>query len=59
MNLQLPCRCHPEAIECLTENGVLRLLIVSDDGTRKIGGQDCKDVLDPHLKYFRATTIDL
>lgn len=50
---------NPEAVECLTENGVLRLLIVSDDGTRKIGGQDCKDVLDPNLKYFRATTIDL
>lgn len=50
---------NPEAIECLPENDRLRLLIVSDDGTRKIGGEDCKDVLDPNLKYFRATTLDL
>ncbi len=49
---------NPEALECLTINDRLRLLIVSDDGTRKIGGQDCKDVLDPNLKYFRATTLD-
>lgn len=50
---------NPEAIEGLTENGGARLFVVSDDGTRKIGGQDCKDVKDPNLKYFRGTTIDL
>jgi hypothetical protein len=50
---------NPEAIEGLTENGVDRLFVVSDDGTRKIGSQDCKDVADPNLKYFRGTTIDL
>ena len=50
---------NPEAIECITENGVERLLVVSDDGTLKIGGKDCKDMKDPHLKYFRVTTIDL
>jgi hypothetical protein len=50
---------NPEAIEGLTENGVDRLFVVSDDGTRKIGSQDCKDVTDPNLKYFRGTTIDL
>ncbi len=48
---------NPEAIECLTENGALRLLVVSDDGTRNIGGQDCKELEDPRLKYFRATII--
>lgn len=50
---------NPEAIECLTENGVERLLVVSDDGTLRIGGKDCKDLKDPNLKYFRATMIDL
>jgi hypothetical protein len=50
---------NPEAIEVLTENGVERLLVVSDDGTLRIGGQDCKNVSDPNMKYFRATTIDL
>jgi hypothetical protein len=50
---------NPEAVECVTENGIKRLLVVSDDGTLKIGGKECKDVKDPNLKYFRATTIDL
>jgi hypothetical protein len=50
---------NPEAIEGLTENGKERLFVVSDDGTRKIGSQDCKDVKDPNLKYFRGTTVDL
>lgn len=50
---------NPEAIEVFTENGVERLFVVSDDGTMKIGGQDCKDVQDPNLKYFRATAVDL
>jgi len=50
---------NPEALECLTENGRARLLVVSDDGTMKIGGVDCKEVQDPNLKYFRATVIDL
>jgi hypothetical protein len=50
---------NPEALECLTENGRERLLVVSDDGTLKIGGTDCKEVQDPNLRYFRATVIDL
>jgi hypothetical protein len=50
---------NPEAIEWLTENGRERLFVVSDDGTRKIGNQDCKDVEDPNLKYFRGITIEL
>ena len=50
---------NPEAIDCLMEDGIARLLVVSDDGTLKIGGKDCKSVKDPNLKYFRATTIDL
>lgn len=49
---------NPEAIEFLTERGVERLLVVSDDGTRKINGQDCKTLTDSSLKHFRALTID-
>ncbi|MCW5551063.1 MAG: DUF3616 domain-containing protein [Verrucomicrobiae bacterium] len=49
---------NPEAIEFLTGNGIERLLVVSDDGTRKIDGQDCKSLNDPNLKCFRAITID-
>jgi len=50
---------NPEAIEAIPGDGPARLLIVSDDGTLKIGGKDCKTVADPNLKYFRATTLDL
>lgn len=50
---------NPEAIEVFTDDGVEQLLVVSDDGTLKIGGKTCKDLTDPKLKYFRATTIDL
>ncbi len=50
---------NPEAIEAIPGDGPARLLVVSDDGTLKIGGQDCKNVADPNLKYFRATTLEL
>lgn len=50
---------NPEAIECLTVDGVERLFVVSDDGALQIGGKECKALTDPNLKYFRATTIDL
>ena len=49
---------NPEAIEAVP-GATERLLVVSDDGTLKIGGKDCKTVADPNMKYFRATTIDL
>ena len=50
---------NPEAIEALPGEGAARLLVVSDDGTLKIGGADCKAVADPNLKFFRTTTLDL
>ena len=50
---------NPEAIESFTLNGAEHLLVVSDDGTLQIGGEECKSVKDPDLKYFRATTLRL
>lgn len=50
---------NPEAIESFTLNGAEHLFVVSDDGTLKIGGEECKAVKDPNLKYFRATTLKL
>lgn len=50
---------NPEAIEAIPGDGQTRLLVVSDDGKLKIGGEDCKAVADPNLKYFRATTLEL
>jgi hypothetical protein len=49
---------NPEAIDPVTVNGTERLFIVSDDGTLKIGGVDCKEVKNPNMKSFRATTIE-
>lgn len=50
---------NPEAVESFTLDGVEQLLVVSDDGTLQIGGEECKSVRDPNLKYFRATTLKL
>jgi hypothetical protein len=50
---------NPEAIEYIEEDGRGRLLVLSDDGTLKIGGVECKQIKDPRLKNFRATTVDL
>ena len=49
---------NPEAIELLTEGDVQRLLVVSDDGSRRIERKQCKRLKDPNLKSFRATTIE-
>jgi hypothetical protein len=49
---------NPEAIEQLSDGQATRLLVVSDDGSLKIGGEDCKKLRDPTLKYFRATILD-
>ncbi|MCO5052207.1 MAG: DUF3616 domain-containing protein [Verrucomicrobiae bacterium] len=50
---------NPEAMAGFVENDQPRLLVVSDDGTLKIGGVDCKEVADPEQRYFRVTVIDL
>jgi hypothetical protein len=50
---------NPEAVESFTLNGAEHLLVVSDDGALRIGGEECKSVKDPNLKYFRATTLKL
>ncbi len=50
---------NPEALAGFFAHGKPHLLVVSDDGTLKIGGVDCKEVTDPEQKYFRITVIDL
>jgi len=50
---------NPEAIESLEEDGAEKLLVLSDDGSRDIGGEDCRDLEDAALKHFRATTLDV
>ena len=50
---------NPEAITFFSEPEGDRLLVVSDDGTVKIGGKDCKRLKDPRLKRFRAVSVPL
>lgn len=50
---------NPEGMSFVTEGGAREFLVVSDDGTRSVGGQDCKDLKDPKLKRFRGIVLKL
>lgn len=50
---------NPEAISVIERDGVTELLVVSDDGTRKVNGTDCKQLKDPMQKNFRAVVVTL
>jgi hypothetical protein len=50
---------NPEAISVFTRNGVDELLVVSDDGTRKVNGVECKKLKDPMQKTFRAVEVSI
>ena len=47
-------RYKPEAIAIYPEGAPHHILILSDDGTRKINGIPGKEVRDNRLKQFRA-----
>lgn len=50
---------NPEAISVFKRNRVDELLVVSDDGTRKVNGVECKKLKDPMQKTFRALEVAL
>lgn len=50
---------NPEAISVMERGTFTELLVVSDDGTRKVNGTDCKQLKDPMQKSFRAVTVAL
>ena len=50
---------NPEAISVIDSNGGSELLVVSDDGTRKVNGVECKKLKDPMQKTFRAVAVSL
>jgi hypothetical protein len=50
---------NPEAITVMERNGVEELFVVSDDGTRLIGGVECKKLRDPTKMTFRAVSVTL
>lgn len=50
---------NPEALLSYPGTPGNEFQLLSDDGTRKIGGEDCKRVLDPTRKWFRSFWIEL
>ena len=52
-------RMNPEALAVSDQNGSPEIFVVSDDGTRLIGGIECKKLRDPMKKTFRAATFSL
>jgi hypothetical protein len=50
---------NPEAISVIDSSSGSELLVVSDDGTRKVNGVECKKLKDPMRKTFRAVAVSL
>ncbi|HWN96706.1 MAG TPA: DUF3616 domain-containing protein [Methylomirabilota bacterium] len=50
---------NPEAISVIERSGGPELFVVSDDGTRKVNGVECKKLKDPMQKTFRAASVSL
>jgi hypothetical protein len=50
---------NPEAVLLYPGAPANEFQILSDDGTRKIAGEDCKNVRDPARKWFRSFTVRL
>lgn len=50
---------NPEAVTFATEGDRTKYLILSDDGTLSVDGQDCKRLKDASLKKFRGRLLDI
>jgi hypothetical protein len=50
---------NPEGLAFETGNGRQEFFILSDDGTLKIDGVDCKKLTDPARRRFRGYQLDL
>lgn len=48
---------NPEAVTFLPSSPP-RVLLLSDDGTREVDGQACKDLMDQNRKRFRSLVIE-
>jgi hypothetical protein len=48
---------NPEALVSFEDEP--RILLLSDDGSRKVDGRACKDLHDPTLKSFRGLWVDI
>jgi hypothetical protein len=50
---------NPEGMSFTEAGGKSEFLVVSDDGTRSVDGQDCKSLKDPAQKRFRGIVLNL
>ncbi len=50
---------NPEALSVYVEDGVEHLLVISDDGTLRIRGEECKKLKDANLRRFRVASVPL
>lgn len=48
---------NPEGLAYSNERGQTDFFILSDDGTLKINGEDCKRIKDPAYRQFRGFTL--
>jgi hypothetical protein len=51
-------RFNPEAVISFPEDQGKRVLILSDDGSRKVAGQRCKNIANPEKRRFRSLWIE-
>ena len=49
---------NPEALAAVEIGGTTKLLLISDDGSRDVGGTPCKKLEDPSRKAFRAAWLE-
>jgi Protein of unknown function (DUF3616) len=50
---------NPEGMSFVGADGKREFLVVSDDGTRTVNGQECKTLKDPAQKRFRGIVLKL
>jgi hypothetical protein len=50
---------NPEALVAYPGSAANEFQILSDDGTRKLAGEDCKTVKDPSRKWFRSFWVTM
>lgn len=57
MDVQHFKKYNPEALIIYPQMGLSRIQVLSDDGNRKVGGQNCKDLKNPNDRSFRSFWI--
>lgn len=59
MSVSMPPESTPEALVMFPDRAGARLMLLSDDGTRMIGGCKCKELENPLERRFRAWWLEI